>query len=303
MFAAPALVGEGPTHQGQRAELLDAVVLLALVIPGLIPTPPALEIRLPGQVSARSRESVVWLTESSTMTDPVRKSVALSFAALLGLAQGGLAQEPKKTDGPNSAKASAEKPKADEKAKAVARLAMAHELIAYGRETKSPESLILAAKILGSTQTNTEEKKLELQEGQEIKPIEVDPAKLLAEAKKMDGSDGVADLAAAVSKQLAERSRGSVGGPCSQFASVGGNGFAIFRGVYRGGELACASVVSFDNADLDLYVFDENGNLIAQDRGPCWSASCTWSPFWTGRFTLRVVNCSPFPAGFRINTN
>src|SRR5262249_20939397 len=143
----------------------------------------------------------VWLTESSTMTHLVRKSVALSFAALsfaalsfaalsfaalLGLAQGGLAQEPKKTDGPNSAKASAEKPKADEKAKAVARLAMAHELIAYGRETKSPESLILAAKILGTTPTNTEENKFELQDGQEIKPIVVDPAKLLAEAKKMD---------------------------------------------------------------------------------------------------------------------
>jgi hypothetical protein len=41
---------------------------------------------------------------------------------------------------------------------------------------------------------------------------------------------------------------------------------------------------------LDLYVYDENGNLIDSDTDYGDTCLCSFTPRWTGRFTIKVKN-------------
>ncbi len=56
----------------------------------------------------------------------------------------------------------------------------------------------------------------------------------------------------------------------------------------RGGELTRLLVDG--DTDLDVYVYDENGNLIGKDEDPADTCVATWFPRSTGEFTIRVVN-------------
>ena len=245
------------------------------------------------------------------MSNSVRKSVALAFAALFGLSQGGAAQESKKPDGPNSAKIEGEKPKADAKSKGVANLRMAADLVAYGRESKSPEALILAAKILAATPVKTEGGSAKLAEGP-AKPAEaststesqdVDPGKLLSEAESMTDDEHVVAQIADVRKLVGERSKGEIDGPTVRQGFVGPNGVVVWTGVFVAGQLASVTIAGYGGADFDLYVFDDRGNPIARDTGPGINATCTWRPIYTATFTMRVVNCSPFGSQYRYISN
>jgi hypothetical protein len=40
--------------------------------------------------------------------------------------------------------------------------------------------------------------------------------------------------------------------------------------------------------DFDLYVYDENGNLVVQDTRDISDAHCLITPLWTGTFRLVV---------------
>jgi hypothetical protein len=236
--------------------------------------------------------------------------VALALTGILGVlaataTRSMRADEPPQGKGPNTAKADAKKPKADAVTQAVARLNLAHGLVAYGREAKSPEALILAAQILGTTPIKAGDDKVKPE-----KPADAldrgdgtTPAKLIDEAKKMTDDETVLNMAKAVSRQIAERSRGEVDGPQEHFGSVGPNSASNWNAVFRGGELASVTVAGYGNADLDLYIFDDRGNQIRRSTGPGYNESCTWTPIYTGTFILRVVNCSPVSAGFRLYNN
>ena len=211
--------------------------------------------------------------------------------------------EPSKERAPNIAKADPNKPKADKVTRGVARLGLAYNLIAYGREAKSPEALILAAKILGTTPTRPGDDKFKQEEGLEVKTFDLSPAKLIAEAKEMSDNDDVTALANSASRQISERSRGELDGPREHQGGVRPNGVATWNGVFRGGELASVTVAGYGNADLDLYIYDDRGFLITQDSSPDYNPTCTWRPIYTGKFLMKVVNCSPYGAGFRLIHN
>ena len=40
----------------------------------------------------------------------------------------------------------------------------------------------------------------------------------------------------------------------------------------------------------EIYVYDNNGNLIDSDTDYTDNCVCTWTPRWTGNFRIRVVN-------------
>ena len=42
------------------------------------------------------------------------------------------------------------------------------------------------------------------------------------------------------------------------------------------------------NVDFDLFVYDENGNLVEQDTDADSDALCLVTPAWTGPFRLKV---------------
>jgi hypothetical protein len=51
--------------------------------------------------------------------------------------------------------------------------------------------------------------------------------------------------------------------------------------------------------DFDLYVYDENGNLVEQDTRTASDALCYINPRWTGPFRLKVKSARGL-SGYRI---
>lgn len=72
---------------------------------------------------------------------------------------------------------------------------------------------------------------------------------------------------------------------------------------FRGDEKAVVAVNGDGDTDLDLYIYDENGNLIASDTDSTDSCVATWTPKWTGKFTIKVVNRGSVYNRYEIATN
>ena len=77
----------------------------------------------------------------------------------------------------------------------------------------------------------------------------------------------------------------------------------IYREVYRAKELAEICIVGDGDTDLDLYVYDENGNLICEDLGFTDRAYCKWTPRWEGPFEIHVENLGRVYNEYRLFTN
>ncbi len=241
----------------------------------------------------------------------VRYVFAFTVAAVAVAALGGgamRAQDKGKTagkDGANVAAPGSPRAKADARATSVAHLATAYELIRIGEETKSPEALVLAAKLIAAHPTDPADKdsKTKLVKGDEPAKgdaAEVTPKALLAKAAKLSPRPYVAELVKAAEGDIAELKRGNERGPQTYYRYISGNSRCVFNGVYLGGQLAAITVTT-DNgaADLDIYVYDDRGNLIVRDERPSRNATVSWYPRYTGDFRIEVVNASGSGANYR----
>jgi hypothetical protein len=72
---------------------------------------------------------------------------------------------------------------------------------------------------------------------------------------------------------------------------------------FEGGKPAMVVVRGDGDTDLDLYVYDETGRLVGQDVDPTDFCLVTWTPRWTGTFTIRVVNLGDVYNRYTIGTN
>jgi hypothetical protein len=59
---------------------------------------------------------------------------------------------------------------------------------------------------------------------------------------------------------------------------------------FQGGQVARVGIVGDGDTDLDLYVYDENGNLVGRDADYSDECYVEWMPRWTGTFTVRIRN-------------
>ena len=232
-------------------------------------------------------------------------SIAFGSALLLIVGVHSNAQE--KT-GPNHAPPEvAAKSKATPDAEAVQKLHLAQCLIGYGRKNKVPEALITAARILASTSTTEMKDKptTELPLGtakteKKDKPTaDSSPAALLEEAKKLSKNDpAIVALANSI-----ELPRGAVGGPKRTVEIVEPFATDVFKLAFRGDEIARVAISGDGDTRLDLYVYDENGNLITSHVGPGDDCLVSWTPKWTGSFTVKVVNRGRVQNKYGIATN
>lgn len=71
---------------------------------------------------------------------------------------------------------------------------------------------------------------------------------------------------------------------------VNSNSSDVYYFDFRGGCEASVTVIGDHDTDLDLYIYDENGNLIDSDIDNTDICVCTWTPRWTGRFKVKIVN-------------
>jgi serine protease AprX len=71
---------------------------------------------------------------------------------------------------------------------------------------------------------------------------------------------------------------------------------------FAAGETAVAKLWGDDASDLDLFVYDENGNLIAASDSLQSLEAAEWTPRWTGTFRIEVVNVGGAPSYYMLAT-
>ena len=96
---------------------------------------------------------------------------------------------------------------------------------------------------------------------------------------------------------------GAYGGPKSADERVDANGADRYEIVFNGGEQARVVVDGDGDTDLDLYIYDENGNLITKDDDNTDYCICSWTPKWTGKFIIRIVNRGSVYNAYTLRTN
>jgi len=64
----------------------------------------------------------------------------------------------------------------------------------------------------------------------------------------------------------------------------------VYHEIFHSNETVNLWVSGDGDTDLDLYVYDENGNLICSDTDTTDEMLCSWTPRWTGEFRLEIVN-------------
>lgn len=182
---------------------------------------------------------------------------------------------------------------------------MAAELSKYGYANNDALSLIQAARLakqanlVKETAEKTEEQGQE-SVGEKKGNVSLDPAKLLADAKVKAGEDGVLQaLIAEVQSQV----RGATTGPKYSSTYVKAKGTDVYRISFRAGQTAIVTVIGDGDTDLDLYVYDENGNLIDKDVDYSDDCVVTFTPRWTGVFVIKVVNRGNVYNSYVMRTN
>jgi len=180
------------------------------------------------------------------------------------------AEQPAKADAGKGTNQSEEKAaKVSPEAQAVADLNMAAALAEYGKREKNPMALLVAAQIMKNTPSK-EEKLTKIEEGEaqkitgQKKGVVDTPDNLLAEAKKL--ADGKEDILALIDKEgKIAAQRGAEEGPGRYSDRVNPGRSDFYNITFRGGEYAEVAVIGDGDCDLDLYVYDENGNFIGSD--------------------------------------
>lgn len=172
-------------------------------------------------------------------------------------------------------------------------LAMSRDLVEYGRKNNDALALIVAAQIRQQVGLKEVDRK-PVTEGaagaaDADSTPEVTVESILAEAKTMSGDDemivGLADDVAA------SATKGRTIGPGYNVVTLPGNSTDSYANVnFDGGRYAEVYTEGSGRTNLDLYIYDENGNLVCSDTDSSDIAYCGWTPSWTGPFTIKVIN-------------
>lgn len=172
---------------------------------------------------------------------------------------------------------------------------LAGQLVKYGYQTETALPLIQALQIykdLNLTKANDGRSKTE--EGTAVNSglsksgiVSFDETKLVADATRF--ADGDKNLLALIS-DVQRATRGAVNGPVREYDRVLAGKTDVWPIRFRGGETAYVVVSGDGDTDLDLYVYDENGNLIASDYDSLDDCVVSFNPRWTGTFYIKIKN-------------
>jgi len=193
----------------------------------------------------------------------------------------------------------------------VSALRTAMDLAKYGYEVESASALIEAANILASVPTQALEAEIEQgaenpNEGVKAEKAQITPAQLLADARNLSEDATILAMADKVAAKLdaaAEGTRGAVGGAKYAYGSVAAHSYTYYNQKFWADEIAEIVVSGDGDTDLDLYVYDENGNLITSDTDYTDDCYVRFCPRWTGLFRIKIVNRGGVYNRYAIVTN
>jgi hypothetical protein len=169
-------------------------------------------------------------------------------------------------------------------------LALAQQLALYGRDNGDPLALIVAAGIAGKYQVAASDAKPRETMTPAADAVPAPPAsadEMLQLARSMAGDR--TDLVALIDDAAAATGRGSTTGPGHYNGYVGAYQTVRVDEAFYGGDVAVVTVQGA-SSDIDLWVYDEYGNLICDDQNYSAFGRCQWTPRWTGRFTIAIEN-------------
>lgn len=217
--------------------------------------------------------------------------LALTGGMALLFSVGVMAAEDAKDKKPNSDPET--KPPASAAVAAVETRALAGQLVAYGDRAKDPLALIVAAKILKSSAPQPADLKKDgeavPQDAKKEGGNKHEAGAILARAKAL--AAGRQDLLALAADVEAMTAKGAVQGAGRiHWDSVAAHRTDVYDITFRGGEFAAVYIEGDGDTDLDLYVYDQNGNPICSDTDYTDRLYCAWNPRWTGPFRIKVQN-------------
>lgn len=176
-------------------------------------------------------------------------------------------------------------------------LRLATDLVKYGYAQQSALPLIEALEIINENPTQSLNAE---REGESVDTTQTDGKKgivsmdtevILKDAKEFaEGDDVLLQLIAQVEAEANNSHRGNVFGPSRTYEVVKANYTDTYKIGFVANSLAEIFVSGDGDTDLDLFVFDSNGNLIASDTDYTDDCYVSWIPAWTGRFTVKIVN-------------
>ena len=191
----------------------------------------------------------------------------------------------------------------------MASIQAAFQLAEYGYKNGSASSLLCAAEILAQIpkqEMKTKAKKDTAGTSDSTPDKKQYTAEqLLTDGRKLAGKDKtLLAYAKNVEKLVKAGTRGAFGGPGYDYDIVYGSDTATYNNIgFVAGRYAEISVYSDNGADLDLYVYDENWNLIDKDTSYSTSAYCSFVPLWDGNFQIVIKNNSRYASWYEMYTN
>jgi hypothetical protein len=210
------------------------------------------------------------------------------------------------------------KPRAVNGPDRVAGLTLASRLAEEGRKNRSALTLAAAAEIMAGSQVPEVKRGKTVETGPDgastsnspmpISDRSGDPQALFVEAAAIAREDSNEPLAAAIESAAltslkGNGRRGARGRGESHSDRVMPHSTDIYNVRFPGGVTARATVVTGSGQDVDLFVFDQNGSIVAYDNGLESTGACTWVPEKTGEYSLRVSNTTGVSVDYTLFTN
>ena len=197
-----------------------------------------------------------------------------------------------------------------ETSESLAAVKLANQILRYGYENQSTLALLDALQIFSENPTQALNATKQGEAVDETKSegkkaaVHFDYETVLADAKTFaDGDPNLLALIDNIDAEAKGAQRGHINGPSRDYSAVNGRSYTDYTASFVANQLAEILVSGDGDTDLDLYVYDSNGNLIASHTDYSDDCYVRWVPAWTGRYTIRIVNRGPVYNRFVILTN
>jgi hypothetical protein len=136
-------------------------------------------------------------------------------------------------------------------------------------------------------------------EGAADGPVSTDA--MFAKAKELAADDEA--LIGLIDDAMAEGSRGRIGGAVQWLSRLPAGMTDVWEVPFYGNSYAEVAVVGDGDANLDVAITDENGNVICYDVSWSDKLYCDWTPAWDGYFYVTVQNMGGSRNSYYLMTN
>ena len=89
---------------------------------------------------------------------------------------------------------------------------------------------------------------------------------------------------------ISQATADSVHGSGSHQGWIGPHASVAYDEGFIGGKEAVVTLNGWDDSNLDLFIYDENENMICESISLTSSEYCKFVPKWTGAYTIIITN-------------